>query len=404
MRRNRKTRSRKHTKSHRSFDDSLRFFAACLFVVAGTVVIKSDVSNAQQALPFRPIGSPSAVDQMESTRRENASQRGATTPAGYQNSQPQPNLQPTSHRGPARFASAQNYDPNVRQVAMQSGGFSLPGDFGASPDAGVSGGSPQTFSPPPSSQPVPSSNPFSAPPSSTVPQTGSPMTSSPPSSIAPPPVISTPPSSTPSNTPGINQGNSLRNDSFADGRSLPAPSSVPNDVIGGNPTFAPNRIGPAPSDYAPVPPPQLSNGGFATMSNCALITAPSDYSAMSPYSGYGYGQGCNGTHGVAPVGYVPPPAQIASPAAIPASQVPVAGTTVTGVPITTVPTTGTPAWNGAVTVPPVNSTTMTAGPAGALVDFGQGTNPVQVGPGLWGQPVAYVPGQSFRNWLRYFSF
>jgi hypothetical protein len=35
--------------------------------------------------------------------------------------------------------------------------------------------------------------------------------------------------------------------------------------------------------------------------------------------------------------------------------------------------------------------------------LGQQKNPVQLGRGIIGQPVAYVPGQWFRNWLRYVS-
>jgi hypothetical protein len=61
---------------------------------------------------------------------------------------------------------------------------------------------------------------------------------------------------------------------------------------------------------------------------------------------------------------------------------------------------------------PVNPGFATGGVAGntfggasvprALISLGQQNNAVQVGQGLWGQPVAYVPGQSIRNWVRYF--
>lgn len=40
-------------------------------------------------------------------------------------------------------------------------------------------------------------------------------------------------------------------------------------------------------------------------------------------------------------------------------------------------------------------------PCGPLLSFGQDRNPVQVGQGILGQPVAYVPGQHVRNWIRY---
>ncbi|MFG0266155.1 MAG: hypothetical protein ACF8AM_13570 [Rhodopirellula sp. JB055] len=336
---------------------------AAVFVLVGTMtLVSSESARAQQTLPFRPIGSPSAVDQTETARRQRATQNSATHNSAAQSRR----MIPASYRSQPP-ANARAYDPNVRQVAMQSGGLDLPGNIGGN----------QTFEPPAGSQPVQTQPSFGTPPNlgNTQPGVGS---SSP--GIAPPPGMSAPTSGTPAPS-NIAPGNSLRGDAAAQGRSLPAPTAVPNDVLGGNPTFAPNRIGPPPSDYAPVPPPQLSNGGYATMSNCALISAPSEYSAMSPYSGYGYGQGCAAPTGVAPVGYVAPPAQIAAPAAIPATTYPVGST-----------------------VPPVTSTTLNAGPAGALIDFGQGNNTVQVGPGLWGQPVAYVPGQGFRNWLRYFSF
>ncbi|TWT83755.1 hypothetical protein CA13_52260 [Planctomycetes bacterium CA13] len=47
-------------------------------------------------------------------------------------------------------------------------------------------------------------------------------------------------------------------------------------------------------------------------------------------------------------------------------------------------------------------TTATVAPIRSLFTLGQEANPVQVGQGLWGQPVAYVPGQGIRNWVRYF--
>ncbi|EMB19115.1 hypothetical protein [Rhodopirellula europaea] len=334
-----------------------KLIAAIVVLAGGATLASPETLWAQQSLPFRPIGSPSAVDQTETARRQRANQSTNITPTSYRST--------TGANNQSR-----GYDPNVRQVAMQSNGFSLPGDVGG----------PQTFTPPADSAPVPTQPSFAAPP----------LNNPPPSAVSPNPGVTQPGGNAvaPQNVVPRNAvprnaapGNSLRNDDFSQGRSLPQPSPVPNDVLGGNPTFAPNTIGPPPSDYAPVPPPQLSNGGFATMSNCALITAPSEYSAMSPYSGYGYGQGCAAPAGVSPVNYIAPPAQIAAPAAIPASTYP-----------------------GVATVPPVASTTLPAGPAGALIDFGQGTNAVQVGPGLWGQPVAYVPGQGFRNWLRYFSF
>jgi hypothetical protein len=128
-----------------------------------------------------------------------------------------------------------------------------------------------------------------------------------------------------------------------------------------------------------MPPPQLDSGGFATMDNCRLITGPSQYMAASVFGG-GCGQ-------VVPASYAPtscPPA-----AAPPAVALP-------------------PEIPSAATIPPVSvfppvAQSVTAAPARALISFGQERNVVQVGQGLWGQPVAYVPGQHLRNWLRYLS-
>jgi hypothetical protein len=133
----------------------------------------------------------------------------------------------------------------------------------------------------------------------------------------------------------------------------------------------------------PVPQPQLPSSGFATMSNCHLVTGPTRYLAAS-----GIGCGCGP---VIPTNYAAPvtsaPATAAPPTAYPA-EIPSAATTA---PVTVLPPT--------TTTPPRAAT---GAPARALISLGQETYPVQVGQGLWGQPVAYVPGQGIRNWLRYF--
>ena len=194
--------------------------------------------------------------------------------------------------------------------------------------------------------------PFTAPPGNPIaPETLAPpttMVAPSPATLAPPPTNATP---LPGGTTGL----------------------VPQ-------TLAPQTRAPAtgipvsPSDLQQMPAPALNNGGFATMADCRLITPPSSYSALAPV----VGGGCGGT---APVGYlqpvsatapyIPPQQELAGPAVV--MPPPIAG-------------------------PPASA------PAGSLVSFGQERYPVQVGQGLWGQPVAYVPGQSFRNWLRYFSF
>ena len=134
----------------------------------------------------------------------------------------------------------------------------------------------------------------------------------------------------------------------------PLPSSLPA-VPGGLPSS---------SDLTPVPAPRL-NDGFATIDNCCCVSGPSGYVAASSPSG------------CAPVAYQAPatyqaPVMAAPPAAF-----------------------ATPG------ILPPTDRGQTGAPFGPLISFGQNANPVQVGPGLFGQPVAYVPGQTFRNWIRY---
>lgn len=163
-------------------------------------------------------------------------------------------------------------------------------------------------------------------------------------------------------------------------RPVPQINSLPSNPPTFNPPPASSSVltpGPASlggSDYLPLAQPQLQNS-FATIDNCNCISGPSTYSAAS-------GIGC----GIAPCGYVPqsyaapqtyaaPPAQIAPQVIMP--------------PSSTV---------GSLAAP----STANAAPIPSLVTLGQQTFPVEVGQGLWGQPVAYVPGQGFRNWVRYF--
>lgn len=136
-------------------------------------------------------------------------------------------------------------------------------------------------------------------------------------------------------------------------------------------------IGPR-SDYAPMSTPSLG-GSISNINNCANVTGPSGYSAA-------FSSPC----GCAPVAYqapVPqafqaPPAQIAAPAIVPGGQF-------------SAPSFGAPVMGAPAALNPA--------PVGSLLSFGQERYPVQVGQGLLGQPKAYVPGQTFRNWLRYFT-
>jgi hypothetical protein len=157
--------------------------------------------------------------------------------------------------------------------------------------------------------------------------------------------------------------------------STPRPSTsvqpiVPRGLPLNPGNFAPVPVGPSGpissnSDLAPLAQPQL-NGDFATVGNCPCVSPPSSYVAASgPCSTVSY-QGPVSYAG--PQTYVAPPTQIAAPVVVAVAPVP----------------------------------DRRAGiPRGPLINFGQNRNPVQVGQGIVGQPVAYVPGQRFRNWIRY---
>lgn len=119
----------------------------------------------------------------------------------------------------------------------------------------------------------------------------------------------------------------------------------------------------------PVAPPQL-NDQFATLDNCSCISPPSGYVAAT-----GWTQPLSSTTFVntpAPSAYIAPAAPITAPVA--------------GLPV----------------IP--DASTMPKGmgvPRHSLINFGQNRNPIVVGQGIIGQPVAYVPGQPVRNWIRY---
>ena len=131
------------------------------------------------------------------------------------------------------------------------------------------------------------------------------------------------------------------------------------------------------SDLTPIAPPELSSG-FATIDNCNCVSGPSDHNAASAI------QGC------APASYQTPAYQATTSYQVPAyttSQTYAVAPTAMSAPA--VLPNGVAAQQGS------------AAPAGNLVTFGQEVYPVQVGQGVWGQPVAYVPGQPVRNWFRY---
>lgn len=174
---------------------------------------------------------------------------------------------------------------------------------------------------------------------------------------------------------------------------LPRPGVSSTPVVPMTPSFAtqPGGVSPAVpqpqspaslSDYAAIPQPQL-NSGFATVGNCRNVTGPSGYRSdriltCAPTSGY-----VTQVSDTAPSVYVPPPAQIGPPAILPPAA---AFPTLPAQPLAAGPSVipGTPKCR-------------------PLLSFGQDRNPVQVGQGILGQPTAYVPGQSIRNFIRYLT-
>ena len=234
--------------------------------------------------------------------------------------------------------SSQTSQAPVRQTVWMQSGF-------AAPDLGPSGMSLPT-NPPTSLLPTPSAN-------ATIPNT------------QPFPTVGAPVQPVQPVQP-MNPG----------GRSLPMAPITASGLPG-------NSFVPSSSDQSPIPQPQLGTNAnaFANMDNCNLITGPSPYMAAS-----GFGSGCGQ---VVPTTYAGPvtqapgvapgslPAEIPSPAMV--------------APVTVLPPV-------AVQPPAVPAK---VAPARALVSMGQDKYPVQVGQGLWGQPVAYVPRQRVRNWFRY---
>ena len=193
-----------------------------------------------------------------------------------------------------------------------------------------------------------------------------------------------PPGQVPSGSPAA--GSPFAGSSPPTGFSAPPPVSSPSSTPAAlpSPATAPNSFAPAPRsslppnlpiastlDYQPIPQPQLGNT-YATVDNCSCISPPSGYTAASVgcgspvnYAAPGYAPAT----GYAPTtGYIAPPSQIAAPFAAPGQFTAISGN---------------------------------AAPLPSLFTLGQQNNPVQVGQGIIGQPVAYVPGQTIRNFFRY---
>lgn len=308
-------------------------------------------ADGQVQSRLKPIGAPSAVDAFASTTSSKNSQVSRMQATGDSRPMAPPSLPP--------------------------GGFGLP-----------STPIPQSGGPlPPGSSP---SNTFTLPPSGALPPPGAlpmPLQSTPAGPIAPPrtaapptfqanPVSPSPqanpaPSQSLPINPNLGVGSSVSPGTNF-GASPAFPAAPMNPGFGGGLPRQPSSTGS--SDYAAIPPPQLNNA-FATMDNCRNISGPSTYRASGAF-------GCGAPSSYAPVAYVPPPSQIAPVVSLPP------GATFNPVSITG-------------TVPPIIPGNPGYRP---LISLGQESNPVQVGQGIIGQPVAYVPGQCFRNALRYISF
>jgi hypothetical protein len=342
--------------------DLTRKFAGLATASVLTVIAVNQAEGQVQAR-LRPIGSASAVDAFAAPRTHET-QVSRMQVAGDNGPMAPPSLPPGGFAFPS---TPMPQSPGAMPPSSQGpSGFALP-------PAGTSssGGLPVPLQ----SAPV---GPI-APPRTEMPPA---FQSSP---VAPPQAFPSQPQSLPIN-PNLNAGPAMSpstiaprtttpSTNFGTGQSFPAAQPSPN--VGSSLPRQPAST--SASDYAAIPPPQLNNA-FATMDNCRNISGPSSYRASGAF-GCGapsYGAPSYG----APVSYVPPPAQIAPLVALPPGA------------------TFTPA-SMVGSVPPV----MPGNPGyRPLISLGQESNPVQVGQGIIGQPVAYVPGQCFRNALRYISF
>ena len=151
-----------------------------------------------------------------------------------------------------------------------------------------------------------------------------------------------------------------------------SPAAVNPPISAGPPvsSFPTTQSMPGRADLLPIAPPQL-DVGFATVGNSCCVSPPSNYVAAM-----GLGNCSSG-------GYQATPSQNY---------------------LATGPRTATPSQNASVVpsgLTPVTTPTARGVPKRPVINLGQNRNAVVVGQGLIGQPVAYVPGQCFRNWIRY---
>ena len=237
-------------------------------------------------------------------------------------------------------------NPARYSVRMQQGGFAAPPlPTAENPAMALPSGDGMGF---PMQPPTPEADfqqpaavaPFSTPPASAQPAAPDKPVSLPNSAVpstGPPPAL-------PVNPP-ISAGPPVS--------SLPATQSMPGRA-----------------DLLPIAPPQL-DVGFATVGNSCCVSPPSNYVAAM-----GLGNCSSG-------GYQATPSQNY---------------------LATGPRTATPSQNASVApsgLTPVTTPTARGVPKRPVINLGQNRNAVVVGQGLIGQPVAYVPAQCFRNWIRY---
>lgn len=148
-----------------------------------------------------------------------------------------------------------------------------------------------------------------------------------------------------------------------------SPAASRNVPVVGLPS---TQVNPLNADMLPIARPQLSDS-FATVGNSCCVSPPSTYVAAM-----GFGNCVGGSYQPATTqSYIATGPQVANPPqvapAVPSGLVPVTRPSAPGV------------------------------PTRPLINLGQNKNAVVVGQGLIGQPVAYVPGQYIRNWIRYVS-
>ena len=157
--------------------------------------------------------------------------------------------------------------------------------------------------------------------------------------------------------------------------SAPAPGTMSPTMPVAPPTAPPRGLpmgaATSSSDLSPMGQPQL-NDQFATIDNCSCVSPPSGYVAAT-----GWNQ-CAPTTSYAVTPTTPPYLAPAAPPTVPA------------------PVAGAPVIPDASTMPKGSGV-----PRHSLISLGQDRNPIVVGQGIIGQPVAYVPGQPVRNWFRW---